>query len=493
MKIIYIAREVPYPVDTGARMRVWYFLKSLAARHEVELVCYGHETDPVPDEVRAVCGRVVRVPAPAVYRGWQLYLRMLAGLFSRYPYAVASRFSPVLEDQVAEVVRESGADVVMCDSVYLALHVPFGPCPVVLNEHNVESVIIRRYAAVETNFLKRLYAMYEGHRMTRFENSVWRRADRILVCSDVDRDEVLRRVPGRDVVVVPNGVELDKFCNGTRTHGHKDTNTQGHKDTNTQGRKDTNNRDVGRDALGTLDKFCNGTRTQGHKDTNIQGHMDTNNCDLRHETCDMGHETCDPGLSLVYTGLISWKPNEDAVLYFIKEIYPLVKRTLESEDFVGSDAPGGPHQRRAQGSRPTEPVRFIIVGKGPSQEIRDLAAQDPSITVTGFVDAVEPYVRGAAVFVVPLRIGSGTRLKILEAWAMGKAIVSTSVGCEGLDARDGENILIADTPEEFARKTVQLLTDDDLRSRLETGGRKTVEEQYSWDKIGEIIGRAVSF
>jgi len=481
MKIIYIAREVPYPVDTGARMRVWYFLKSLAARHELALVCYGHETDPIPDEVRAVCGRVVRVPAPAVHRGWRLYLRMLAGLFSRYPYAVASRFSPVLEDQVAAVVQESGADVVMCDSVYLALHVPFGRCPVVLNEHNIESVIIRRYAAVETNFLKRLYAMYEGHRMTRFENSVWRRADRILVCSDVDKEEVGRRVEGRDVVVVPNGVELDKFCNDTRTQGHKDTNIQGH--------MDTNNRDVGRDALGTLDKFCNGTRTHGHKDTNTQGHMDTNNCDLmRHETCDMGHETCDLGPSLVYTGLISWKPNEDAVLYFIKEIYPLIKSAHEHKSTRAQETAGA-HVRMCS----CAPVRFIIVGKGPSQEIRDLAAQDPSITVTGFVDKVEPYVMDAKVFVVPLRIGSGTRLKILEAWAMGKAIVSTSVGCEGLDARDGENILIADTPDEFARKTVEVLGDDDLRRRLEAGGRKTVEEKYSWDKIGELIGRAVNF
>lgn len=454
MKIIYIAREIPYPVDTGARMRVWYFLKSLAVRHEVEMVCYGHDADPIPDEVRRVCSRVVRVPDPRAPQGWRLYLRMLAGLFSRYPYAVASRFSPVLEDQVAAVIQESGADVVMCDSVYLALHVPFGMCPVVLNEHNVESVIIRRYAAVETNFLKKIYAMYEGRRMMRFENSVWRRAERILVCSDVDRDEVLRRAPGRDAVVVPNGVEIDKFCNDTKTQGHKGTNT----------------RDVGRDAPGTLDKFCNDTKTQGLKDTNTR-----------------------PGLSLVYTGLISWKPNEDAVLYFIKEIYPLVKRALEPEDFVGSDAPGGPHQRRAQGSRPTEPVKFIVVGKGPSQEIQDLAVQDPSITVTGFVDAVEPYVRDATVFVVPLRIGSGTRLKILEAWAMGKAVVSTSIGCEGLAVQEGENILIADTPDEFARKTLALLTDQDLRRRLEVHGRRTVEEQYSWDKIGEIILGAVSF
>jgi glycosyltransferase involved in cell wall biosynthesis len=86
--------------------------------------------------------------------------------------------------------------------------------------------------------------------------------------------------------------------------------------------------------------------------------------------------------------------------------------------------------------------------------------------------------------VAPLRAGGGTRLKILDAWAMGKAVVSTSVGCEGLAARDGENILVRDTPDSFAEAVAEVLTNNELRQRLGAQARRTVEMQYDWDVIG---------
>jgi len=86
--------------------------------------------------------------------------------------------------------------------------------------------------------------------------------------------------------------------------------------------------------------------------------------------------------------------------------------------------------------------------------------------------------------VVPIRLGGGTRIKILDAWAMGKAVIATTHGCEGLKAVDGENILIRDTPEAIADAIVRVLDDDELRTRLGAGGRATVEERYGWDTIG---------
>jgi polysaccharide biosynthesis protein PslH len=88
---------------------------------------------------------------------------------------------------------------------------------------------------------------------------------------------------------------------------------------------------------------------------------------------------------------------------------------------------------------------------------------------------------------VPLRAGGGTRLKILDAWAMGKAVVSTAVGCEGLAAEDGENILVRDTPEAFARAVIDVLKDAQLRSALERGAREIAESRYEWDLIGESL------
>ena len=131
-------------------------------------------------------------------------------------------------------------------------------------------------------------------------------------------------------------------------------------------------------------------------------------------------------------------------------------------------------------------VAFSIVGGNPSPRVQKLAARE-GIVVTGRVPEIKPYFAEATVFVVPLRIGSGTRLKILEALAMGKAIVSTTVGAEGLDLKDSEEIFIADEPTAFADAVIRLLTDSQLRRRIGENGRARVEQDYDWRSIGEKL------
>ena len=106
------------------------------------------------------------------------------------------------------------------------------------------------------------------------------------------------------------------------------------------------------------------------------------------------------------------------------------------------------------------------------------------VNLTGYVDDVRPLMAQAACHIVPLRVGGGTRLKILNAWAMGKAVVSTSVGCEGLEVKEGGNILIRDDPKAFADAVRQVVADPMLRWRLGKQGRHTVEQRYGWDVIG---------
>lgn len=162
--------------------------------------------------------------------------------------------------------------------------------------------------------------------------------------------------------------------------------------------------------------------------------------------------------TLIYIGQIGWKPNEDALLYFSKEIYPLIRKKQPE-------------------------TKFLIVGNKPSREIRDLAFTDSSIEVTGFVEDVRGYINKARVYVAPIRIGSGTRLKILEALSMGKPVVSTSIGCEGLDVENGKNIIIRDTPGEFADAVLELFTDEAKCKMLGVNGRRLMEEKYDWEKI----------
>ena len=162
--------------------------------------------------------------------------------------------------------------------------------------------------------------------------------------------------------------------------------------------------------------------------------------------------------SLVFTGSMDWMPNEDGVLYFMRSILPLIRREIPE-------------------------VSFTIVGRKPSEKLRSAAASESGVQVTGTVDDIRPYVRDGSVYVVPLRIGSGTRLKIFEAMAMGKAIVSTTLGAEGLPIRDEVDISIADSPEEFSRKVCALLGDAGERRRLGSAARQLVEQHYSWSSV----------
>jgi len=162
--------------------------------------------------------------------------------------------------------------------------------------------------------------------------------------------------------------------------------------------------------------------------------------------------------SMVFTGSMDWLPNEDAVLYFAKRVLPLIRRQA-------ADA------------------TLRVVGRRPSERIRALAARDSGIQVTGEVDDIRPHVKEAMVYVVPLRIGGGTRLKIFEAMAMGKAVVSTSVGAEGLPVHDRYDILLADSPEEFAGRVLNLLANRQERTAIGAAARALVEEKYSWASV----------
>lgn len=166
-----------------------------------------------------------------------------------------------------------------------------------------------------------------------------------------------------------------------------------------------------------------------------------------------------PEDGVVFVGSAGWFPNRDGMDYFCDEILP-----------------------RLRDVRGDVPVTWVG-GTGDLDRAR--YEEEHGIRMTGYVEDIRPRVHEAACYVVPLRVGGGTRLKILDAWAMGKAVVSTSQGCEGLDARDGENILIRDSADRFAAAVDRVLTDADLRRRLGRQARETAEETYSWEVIGE--------
>jgi len=161
-----------------------------------------------------------------------------------------------------------------------------------------------------------------------------------------------------------------------------------------------------------------------------------------------------PMSGLVFTGLMSYRPNIDAVTHFVREILPLIHRT-----------------------RPAE--TFTIVGWGIPDEVRALLG--PRVIATSSVPDVRPYLAGAAAVVAPIRIGAGTRLKVLEALAMARPLISTTLACEGLDLEPGRDFLVADDPSRFAEAVIRVLEDRSLADRLGASGRQVVESRYGWE------------
>jgi glycosyltransferase involved in cell wall biosynthesis len=171
--------------------------------------------------------------------------------------------------------------------------------------------------------------------------------------------------------------------------------------------------------------------------------------------------------SIVFIGNYLHYPNTDAVLYFHENIWKKLKTSISD-------------------------IKFYVVGQAPPPEILQLS-DDPSIVVTGTVDDVVPYLRKAKVFICPVRLGGGFRGKILEAMAVGRPVVSTSLGAEGIPASNRENIILAEKPDDFVRGIVDLMMDQNLYQNIQNNARRLMEDKYAWEKgvaaLENILGK----
>ena len=391
MKILLLTRDLPYPADNGYRKRNYYLLKELQARG-IDTILVTRKTSNVRqnaiDELKKYCGHIELIDAKEPERD-QLW-HLLKSLFSLEAFTLRRRYSKEIKRAVIQLSKENKINAVICDSVYQSLNMPFDPrIRTVLYEHNIESIILKRYAINESNIFKKMLAFIEYFKMSNFQKKIWKKFDYIIACSSLEKKHIEQRAKNTKVFVVNNGVDVEYF--DVTSHKSPVTSKKGNS-------------------------------------------------------------------SLIYTGKIDWFPNRDAVLYLFSEIYPIIKKKVEN-------------------------VSLFVVGNNPSENIKNYAQHDTSIRVTGYVDDVRPFVERSAVYIVPLRIGSGTRLKILEALSMKKAVVSTSIGCEGLDVEDGKHLLIRDDPHEFAEAVVELLRNEELRKTLGEAGRRLVEEKYDWGVV----------
>ena len=414
MRILWLKSDLLLPLDKGGRLRTWHLMRHLARRHEITYLAFSDPDTSTADVARMheVATRVETVPRPEpAKRSWRFYADVARHLADPLPYAVGKYRSRALAERVSALLADGRFDLLVCDFLFPAVNLPRSlPCPAVIFTHNVESEIWRRHAETKTGASKPLYWL-QYRRMLKYEARTLARFDGVLAVSDADRQTFARLYPGAvrsPVHVVSTGVDTDYFTPG------------------------------------------NGARLNGARlkpcATEVSVAQDFSPAQSR---------------SLVFTGSMDWLPNEDAMVYFCRDVLPLIR--AEEPD-----------------------TTLSIVGRAPTPAVLRLGAQH-GITVTGRVDDVRPYVREAAVYVVPLRIGGGTRLKIFEAMAMAKAVVSTGVGAEGLPVTNGEHVLLADEPRTFARGVVRLFRDLDRRRRLEAAARALVVARYDWSAVaGEL-------
>lgn len=391
MNILFLAPRLPFPADTGGKIRTINILKQLATFAQVHLVCFSFEDkdDYYKVEIERLGVKVTLVPkkeTPTLQKAWNVILE-------KQPHTIVKYHSSLMVKTLRKLKKNQRFDAVHIDHLHMAHYLNlFKGLPCFIDEHNVEYKILERCVKVEPSLLKKSLLSNQASKMRRFERKKIQQCAGFFAVSEDDLNLLKELTPHSSRGhVIPNGVDTQYFQLS--------------------------------DSTGFLTEDV-----------------------------------------LVFTGSMDWLPNEDAVLFFSKEILPIIWK-----------------------SRPQ--AKFYVVGKSPSTAILELAKKDSRIIVTGRVDDVRPFMSQSKVFVVPIRVGGGTRLKILEAMAMEQGIVSTTIGAEGIKHTEGTNILLGDDPKTFAQKVLILLENSAFRKSLAKAGRELVCQTYDWSIIGRDLKR----
>lgn len=393
MKILWVKAGKLWPVDTGGKIRSFNILRHLARHHEVTLLSYygGARDIEYETEISTQLPGAQTIYTAAPERTVAQSIDYILRLPSAAPYAVRKFTHPKVCDEVARRLKDGRAEVAVCDFLSASLNFPeASPTPVVLFQHNVESMLWRRMAENERSALRKLSYRIEARKMVGYETRTVQRFRHVIAVSEHDRKEMLALAPGCTITVVPTGVDTEQYRPAPSVAGIPP--------------------------------------------------------------------------KIVFTGSMDWEPNIDAVEYFCRDIFPSVL----------ADIPD---------------AQFQIVGRNPHPRLKKLASA--SVEVTGTVPSVAEYLRNATVVIVPLRIGGGTRLKIFEAMAMRKALVSTSIGAEGLDVTNGKDCLIADDAQSFAAAILSVLRDSALRRSYEDNAA-ALAARYDWSQIAKRFADALS-
>jgi polysaccharide biosynthesis protein PslH len=385
MHILFVATNLPVPANNGQSIRSLSIIQALeSSGHELSFVSFTNKRRPKDlQPLSTFCRSIdlLELEMKNLTQGTD-YFQRLKCLLAFKSFSVERFRSEAMRARIQEILNRGQHDLILCDGPYALTNIPTTKIPILLNCHNIEYVILERYAQLERNPIKKYYARIESYLMREAERNSCHRVACAMVCSQIDL-EILRPLrPDLPVFVVPNVVDTDLI------HPVEKSSPDGGE------------------------------------------------------------------LVLLFQGGMDWYPNRDAVEYFARAILPRVRAECPK-------------------------VRFIVAGRNPPARFVERFKSDPAIEFTGTVLDMCPYLAAATVVIVPLRLGGGTRIKILEACAAGKPVVSTILGAEGLGLEAGKHILLADDPAEFAHSVVTLLRDPALRDAIARSARAVVVARFS--------------
>jgi glycosyltransferase involved in cell wall biosynthesis len=413
-RILFLTPQLPSPTRQGAAIRNWNLMVQLARTHRLDLLTFGHPGEspgPRPGQGRTSAPWQQIVSVPAPRRAVGRRLKTL--LLSGQPDMADRLWSPLFLRQLAALLSQERYDIVQGEGIELARYL----------------LLIARYRLPDYNPL--------------------------LVFDDHNAEYLLQR----------RAAQTDL----RRSRGW----TAGLYSAIQQGRL----RRFEARAMATADLTLCVSEADAAALQPLAPHrplvVAPNGVDATYYSPE-GIPRERPRFDVIFSGTLDYRPNVDAVNWFVGAVWPLLKG--------------------AQDPRRERPLRLALVGRNPLHEVTRLV-QQPGITVTGSVADDRPYFAGATVYILPMRYGGGVRLKLLNALAMGCAVVSTTAGAEGLAVRDGEHLLIADGAADFAAAVGRLLDDAALRARLGAAGRAFVRDNYDWASIAAriVAGYAAAF
>lgn len=381
LRLLQIAPRVPWPLDTGAKLRNYHLARAVAGSLSVTLLAFGD--DQANAQLKEAYQRIVTVPRRETYSPGNMW----RGAIGPTPLPLLNYTTPEMADALQRLLTEDNFDLVQVESIHLMNYLPALRAArnhpfVICDWHNVESDLMRQYAEHERNLARRTYARRTARLMGQAEIRALKEFDAHIAVSEVDARRLRSINPAARISVLENGVEAAHYADDQSA---------------------TRNR-------------------------------------------------------IVFVGSMDYHANIEGATSFARTVWPII------------------HQQQSS-------LRFTIVGRNPSMAVSELASM-AGIEVTGSVADVRPYYREALAAVVPLNVGGGSRLKILEAMAAGVPVVSTRLGAEGLDVRDGENILLVESTSELANGILKMVETADLRARLINGGQALVRGRYDWSMLG---------